>query len=65
MDGDLRFYLSGAAQAMILDKISPGWKKSIMGKSHIGLEDLLASVLKRKKTRLSFNPGDRITSGGY
>jgi hypothetical protein len=24
--GDLRFYLSGAAQAMLLDRLSPGWK---------------------------------------
>ncbi len=46
MEGDLRFYLSGAAQAMILDKVSPGWKKTTMGKNHIGLEDLLATALK-------------------
>lgn len=47
-DGDLRFYLSGAAQAMILDKVSPGWKHNITGKSHIGLEDLFEAVLEKK-----------------
>jgi hypothetical protein len=65
LDGDLRFYLSGAAQAMILDKISPGWKHNIMGKSHIGLEDLLAAVLKRNCIGRSFSPGVRKASEGY
>lgn len=41
LHGDQRFYLSGAAQAMILDTVSPGWKQNIMGRTNIGLEDLL------------------------
>lgn len=63
--GDLRFYLSGAAQAMILDKVSPGWKQNIMGKSHMGLEDCLAVVLKRNYVGKSFNPEDRKASEEY
>jgi len=50
LHGDLRFYLSGAAQAIILDKVSPGWKQNIIGKTHIGLEDLLKSALKKNNT---------------
>lgn len=41
LHGDLRFYLSGAIQAKILDKISPGWKKKIMNKENTSLEELL------------------------
>ena len=38
--GDLRFYLSGMAQARLLDRLSPGWKeKALPGPS--SLEDLL------------------------
>lgn len=48
LHGDLRFYLSGAAQAMILDKVSPVWKQNIMGRTNIGLEDMLKSVLEKK-----------------
>jgi hypothetical protein len=48
LHGDLRFYLSGAAQAMILDKVSPGWKQTIMGRINIGLEDLLKTALKKE-----------------
>lgn len=47
-DGDLRFYLSGAAQAMILDKVYPGWKKQIISQENTGLEDLLRSALENK-----------------
>ncbi|MFC2142645.1 hypothetical protein ACFLR7_06910 [Acidobacteriota bacterium] len=39
--GDLRFYLSGAAQAMILDLISPEWKQDMLHQNNICLEDLL------------------------
>jgi hypothetical protein len=42
--GDLRFYLSGAAQAMILDLISPEWKQEIIRQPDIGLEDLLQAA---------------------
>jgi hypothetical protein len=49
LHGDLRFYLSGAAQAMILDKVSPGWKQNIMGRTNIGLEDLLETALEKRE----------------
>ncbi len=65
LDGDLRFYLSGAAQAMILDKVSLGWKKTIMNQSHIGLEDLLVDVLKSRSNGQPFSPESRITSEEY
>jgi hypothetical protein len=45
--GDLRFYLSGAAQAMILDTVKPEWKANLMGQSHTRLEDLLAEAFKK------------------
>ena len=47
-NGDLRFYLSGAAQAKILDKVSPGWKKNILGQTNTALEDLLKIALKKE-----------------
>jgi hypothetical protein len=49
LHGDLRFYLSGAAQAMILDKVSPGWKQNIIGRTNIGLEDLLETALEKRE----------------
>jgi hypothetical protein len=48
LHGDLRFYLSGAIQAMILDKISPGWKQEIIRQENIGLEDLLQAAVMSK-----------------
>jgi len=42
--GDLRFYLSGGAQAMLLDLISPEWKQEIVRRPDIGLEDLLQTA---------------------
>jgi hypothetical protein len=44
LKGDLRFYLSGAAQAMILDLISPEWKQEMIRRSNIGLEDMLQTA---------------------
>ena len=44
LDGDLRFYLSGMAQAEILDKIEPDWKNSIF-KDDVFLEDIITTVL--------------------
>jgi hypothetical protein len=42
--GDLRFYLSGMAQARLLDRLSPGWKDKVLpGPST--LEDLLREAL--------------------
>ena len=38
--GDLRFYLSGMAQARLLDRLSPGWQARAMG-DDVYLEDLL------------------------
>lgn len=43
-EGDLRFYLSGMAQARLLDRLSPGWKtNAAMGKAY--LDDLLSEAL--------------------
>ena len=53
LHGDQRFYLSGAAQAMILDTVSPGWKKNIMGQTNIGLEDLLETTLEKRESGAS------------
>lgn len=47
LQGDSRFYLSGAAQAMILDKISPGWKQEIIRQENIGLENLLQTAIEK------------------
>jgi len=42
--GDLRFYLSGVAQAMLLDRLLPGWKaKALEEKSN--LEDFLRAAI--------------------
>ncbi len=38
--GDLRFYLSGMAQARILDRLDPAWKKTALRRG-VHLEDLL------------------------
>ncbi len=38
--GDLRFYLSGMAQARLLDRLSPGWQVKMLEEG-IDLEDLL------------------------
>lgn len=39
--GDLRFYLSGAAQALLLDSISIDWKQNFLSQQNLFLEDLL------------------------
>lgn len=49
LHGDHRFYLSGAIQAMILDKILPGWKKEITRQENTGLEDLLQAAFVKKR----------------
>ena len=45
-DGDLRFYLSGMAQARLLDSLDPGWKRKIM-QSDVFLEDLLRAAVSK------------------
>lgn len=42
--GDLRFYLSGAVQAFLLDRLRPGWKAEF-ARSDISLESLLAETV--------------------
>jgi len=44
-DGDLRFYLSGMAQARLLDRLNPDWKKEVP-LADFTLEDLLQSVVR-------------------
>jgi len=43
-EGDLRFYMSGMAQARLLDRFSPGWKEK-SGVGRASLEDLLRAVV--------------------
>ncbi len=46
-EGDLRFYLSGMAQARLLDRLSPGWKtRTALGKVY--LEDILRAAVVKK-----------------
>ena len=42
--GDLRFYLSGMAQARLLDRLHPDWKKKALRRG-VYLEDLLRATL--------------------
>jgi hypothetical protein len=46
--GDLRYYLSGAVQAMILDELSPGWKSKFLSQEKITLENLLKEAVDSK-----------------
>jgi hypothetical protein len=46
--GDLRFYLSGMAQARLLDRLSPAWKAEA-NLEKIDLEDLLRAVVGPEK----------------
>lgn len=46
-EGDLRFYLSGMAQARLLDRLSPGWKtRAALGKVY--LEDILRAAVAQR-----------------
>jgi len=46
-DGDLRFYLSGMAQARLLDRLSPGWKEAVI-RSSACLEDILRAAVRQR-----------------
>ncbi len=50
LSGDLRFYLSGAIQAMILDKIRPDWKQEMIYQENVCLEDLLRNSVMNKRS---------------
>lgn len=43
-EGDVRFYYTGMTQAMLLDRLLPGWKDRILTTA-IALEDLLREVV--------------------
>ncbi|OGD22157.1 MAG: hypothetical protein A2W03_09705 [Candidatus Aminicenantes bacterium RBG_16_63_16] len=45
--GDLRFYLSGMAQARLLDRLSPGWKSRALEEG-LYLEDMLRAAMAFK-----------------
>lgn len=45
--GDLRFYLSGMAQARILDRLEPGWKSRFLEDGG-SMEDRLAGCVEKK-----------------
>jgi len=45
--GDLRFYLSGSAQARLLDRLDPGWKRE-SPLAQLYLEDALRAVVPRQ-----------------
>jgi len=51
--GDLRFYLSGSAQARLLDRLSPGWKTEFP-LADLYLEDALRAVVE---PRAKIRPG--------
>ena len=42
---DTRFYYSGMAQAMILDRLMPGWKSGAFAQD-VWLEDLVAEGVR-------------------
>ncbi|OGO08415.1 MAG: hypothetical protein A3K46_07650 [Chloroflexi bacterium RBG_13_60_9] len=44
-DGDTRFYYSGLAQAVILDRLAPGWRTRILAEK-VWLEDLLKEAVQ-------------------
>ena len=44
-EGDNRYYYTGMAQAVLLDRFAPGWKERLFDKG-VWLEDLLAEALK-------------------
>ncbi|MFW6098210.1 MAG: hypothetical protein ACOC9Z_09030 [Chloroflexota bacterium] len=44
--GDGRFYYSGMAQAVLLDRLAPGWKETAM-QDDVFLEELLAAAIDR------------------
>jgi hypothetical protein len=44
-DGDGRFYYSGMAQAALLDRLAPGWKREILAQD-VFLDDLLREALQ-------------------
>jgi hypothetical protein len=48
--GDLRFYLSGMAEAKLLDRLSPGWKAGALEEKAY-LEDALRAALARSPSR--------------
>jgi len=48
LKGDLRFYLSGAAQAMLLDLTSPEWKHEMIIRPDIALEALLQAAVNMR-----------------
>jgi hypothetical protein len=45
-EGDGRFYYTGFAQAVLLDRLGPGWKERLFT-SRVCLEDLLAQAVKQ------------------
>ncbi len=48
--GDLRFYLSGSAQARLLDRLDPGWKRDVT-LAELFLEDALRAAEERLSRR--------------
>jgi len=54
-DGDLRFYLSGMAQARLLDRLSPAWK-SKTDLATLNLEDILTAVIAPRPDERSLVP---------
>jgi hypothetical protein len=42
--GEVRFYYTGMAQAVLLDRLAPGWNSNLF-ESCVWLEDLLAEAL--------------------
>jgi hypothetical protein len=54
---EIRFYYSGMAQAFLLDRLNPDWRRALL-KSDAFLEDLLGEALDRKTQ----SAGKKITN---
>jgi hypothetical protein len=47
-EGEVRFYYSGMAQAVLLDRLAPGWKQRAFDQG-VMLEDLLREAIRREE----------------
>ncbi len=60
---DLRFYLSGMAQARLLDRLNPAWKAKAM-REKVYLEDLLSTIFEPGKNHRRASPLAHTVSWG-
>jgi hypothetical protein len=48
LEGDVRFYYTGMAQAVLLDRLMPDWKAHILTET-VALEDLLREAVQQPR----------------